>query len=144
MDQVLIDTNILVYGYDSIESMKQPRSLEVIKTMRESGRGRLSTQVLGEFVNASARDRRRLLTIERALVEAKLFADTFPVLDVTRAIVIAAIRGAREYQLSYFDAQLWATAKLNQVDTIYSEDFQHGRSIEGVRFINPLLDDVTS
>jgi predicted nucleic acid-binding protein len=139
MDQVLIDTNILVYAYDSFESKKQIRSQEVIDSLTRSGRGRLSTQVLGEFINASARSRRRLLTIEQALVEMKRFADTFTVFDVTLKIAMNAIDGVRLHQLPYYDAQLWATARLNQVGTIFSEDFQHGRSIEGVQFLNPLL-----
>jgi len=30
-----------------------------------------------------------------------------------------------------------ATAKLNQIPRVLSEDFQHGRRIEGVEFLNP-------
>ncbi len=33
---------------------------------------------------------------------------------------------------SYFDAQIWATARLNQVPTIFTEDFTNGRRLEGV------------
>ena len=39
--------------------------------------------------------------------------------------------------MSYWDAQLWATARLNQVDLVLSEDFQDGRVLHGVRFVNP-------
>ena len=57
---------------------------------------------------------------------------------MTGAIVLEAIRGVKEYQLSFWDAQIWATAKLNQIPVVYSEDFNVGAIIEGVRFINPL------
>lgn len=60
------------------------------------------------------------------------------VVEVTGAIVLEAIRGVKEYQLSFWDAQIWATAKLNQISVVYSEDFNVGAIIEGVRFINPL------
>jgi predicted nucleic acid-binding protein len=30
-----------------------------------------------------------------------------------------------------------ATAKLNQIPRVLSEDFQRGRRIEGVKFLNP-------
>jgi hypothetical protein len=33
---------------------------------------------------------------------------------------------------------IWA-ARENGISTLYMEDFQHGREIEGVRIINPLL-----
>jgi predicted nucleic acid-binding protein len=37
----------------------------------------------------------------------------------------------------YYDAQIWAVARLNQVTTIFSEDFNDGQVVEGVRFVNP-------
>jgi predicted nucleic acid-binding protein len=52
--------------------------------------------------------------------------------------VLEVIRGVKEYQLSFWDAQIWATAKLNQISVIYSEDFNVGAIIEGVRFVNLL------
>jgi predicted nucleic acid-binding protein len=34
---------------------------------------------------------------------------------------------------------IWAAARLNGVPRIYSEDFQHGQIIEGVKIENPLI-----
>jgi predicted nucleic acid-binding protein len=34
---------------------------------------------------------------------------------------------------------IWAAAKENDIAVIYTEDFQHGRDIEGVRFHNPFV-----
>jgi predicted nucleic acid-binding protein len=39
--------------------------------------------------------------------------------------------------LAYLDAQIWASAQLNQIPVIFSEDFQDGQILEGVRFVNP-------
>ncbi|MBI4635006.1 MAG: hypothetical protein HY727_01525 [Candidatus Rokubacteria bacterium] len=39
--------------------------------------------------------------------------------------------------MSYWDAQLWATARLNQVSTILTEDSTHGRVLEGIQYLNP-------
>lgn len=33
--------------------------------------------------------------------------------------------------------QIWATARMNQIPTIFSEDFNTGSTLEGVQFINP-------
>jgi predicted nucleic acid-binding protein len=57
---------------------------------------------------------------------------------VTRLIVLEAVRGVRQHRLSYYDAQIWATARLNQVPTIFTEDFEDGCRLEGVQFVNPL------
>ncbi len=51
------------------------------------------------------------------------------------------LRGVRDHQLSYYDAQVWATARLNQVPVIFSEDFNSNAPLEGVRFVNPFASD---
>lgn len=138
MDEVLIDTNLLVYAHEKPETNKHTRAIEVLKTLIESGRGRLSAQILGEFVSATTRGRNPILSIDTALAQVALLADAFAVFEVTRFIVLEAVRGVREHRLSYWDAQIWATARLNQVATIFTEDFESGRHLEGVRFLNPL------
>ena len=70
-----------------------------------------------------------------------LFIRLWPVYDLTSMIVFEAGRGVRDHQFSYYDAQIWATARLNQVPIIFSEDFGVGSTIEGVRFINPFSPD---
>ena len=52
-------------------------------------------------------------------------------------IILEAARGARQHHFSYWDAQIWATAKLNQIPVVLSEDFSDGQSTEGIRFMNP-------
>jgi predicted nucleic acid-binding protein len=139
MGEVLIDTNILVYAHQPSEAEKYARALSAIATLMDSGLGRLSAQVLGEFMSATTRGRRPILALEDALSQVTLLADALPVFDLTRLIVLEAGRGVREHQLSYYDAQVWATARLNQVPTIFTEDFADGRRLEGVQFLNPLL-----
>jgi predicted nucleic acid-binding protein len=41
------------------------------------------------------------------------------------------------YQMAIWGAQIWATARLNQVPVIFSEDFNDGALIKGVRFADP-------
>ena len=51
-----------------------------------------------------------------------------------------ALRGAAAYQLSWFDAHLWAFAEFYGLEDLYSEDFLHGRLYGTVRVINPFID----
>ena len=53
---------------------------------------------------------------------------------------LQAVRGVRDHRFSYYDAQIWATALLNQIQVVFSEDFNPSR-IEGVRFVNPFADE---
>lgn len=139
MGEVLIDTNILVYAHQPLEAEKYERALRTIDTLIASGLGRLSAQILAEFLSATIRGRTPILPLEHALRQTTLLAHSLLVFDQTSLIVLEAGRGVREHQLSYFDAQIWATARLNQVPTIFTEDFTDGRRLEGVQFLNPLL-----
>jgi predicted nucleic acid-binding protein len=49
------------------------------------------------------------------------------------------VRGVRDYRMSYYDAQIWAAAKLSQASAVLSEDFTAGQVIEGIRFVNPFV-----
>lgn len=139
MGEVLIDTNVLVYAHQPAEVVKYAQAVRAVALLVESGLGRLSAQVLGEFVSATTRGRRQILTMAEALEQMELLARAVPVLDVTRLIVLEAVRGVRQHRLSYYDAQIWATARLNQVPTVFTEDFEDGRRLEGVYFVNPLM-----
>jgi predicted nucleic acid-binding protein len=52
--------------------------------------------------------------------------------------VLEAIDGVQRHRLAYWDAQIWAAAKLNQIGVIYSEDGPTGSTVGGVLFVNPL------
>ncbi len=56
-------------------------------------------------------------------------------------VVLEALRGVRDHQLSYYAAQVWATARLNQVPVIFSEDYSSNTTLEGVCFVNPFASD---
>jgi predicted nucleic acid-binding protein len=51
--------------------------------------------------------------------------------------VRTALQGAAAYQLSWFDAHLWAYAEHYGLEEIVSEDFEHGRLYGSVRIRNP-------
>jgi predicted nucleic acid-binding protein len=137
MTHALIDTNVLVYAYDRTAGDKQVRARDVLDRLAGSGRGVLTAQVLAEFFVAVTRK----LTIPLSPSEARSSLDNYlrawPVLDVTGLIVSEAARGVDQHTLSYWDAQIWATARLNQISLILSEDFNSEAVIEGVRFENP-------
>ena len=52
-------------------------------------------------------------------------------------VVLEALRGARYHQLAYYDAQIWAAARLNQVPYVLREDSNAGATREGVSFLDP-------
>lgn len=135
--ETLVDTNVLVYAYDRAEPRKQPRAVESLRRLVASGRGRFSSQILGEFFRAATQKIRPPLSPSDAHNQIATLIRAWPVLPITPLIVLEAARGVRDHRLAYWDAQVWATARLNQIPMVLSEDFKDGQVLDGVRFVNP-------
>jgi predicted nucleic acid-binding protein len=140
MALILIDTNVLIYLYDHNNPSKQTRSRLVLDKLQAIGAGRLSVQSLSEFANIVPKKLSPVILLTDVIEIVRMFANVFPVSYVTPTMIADAVRAVRDYQMSFYDAQIWACAKFNQIPIIFSEDFQDGQVIEGVRFVNPFAD----
>jgi predicted nucleic acid-binding protein len=134
---ILVDTNVLVYQYDPSDGAKRQSAIDVVEEVRTTGTGFLSTQVLGEFFSVVTRKIPSPFSAVDAARRVENYAGSWAVCDVNLNTVLEAVRGAYTHQLSYYDALLWATARMNQITAILTEDGQHNRVIEGVRYLNP-------
>jgi len=134
---VLIDTNVLVYAYDRSEPAKQIRAAELLDALASSGQGVLTTQVLAEFFVVVTSRIAPPLPASVALGRVQRLCESWRVLDITPLVVLEAIRGVQDYQLHYWDAQLWAAAKLNQIRFVFTEDLPSSDSLDGVKYIDP-------
>ena len=79
------------------------------------------------------------MTRADATRQAELFMVEFPVLYPNEQLFRTAMRGMAAYQLSWFDAHMWAYADHYGLAEILSEDFEHGRMYGTVRIRNPFL-----
>lgn len=140
----LVDTNILVYRFDPLAPEKQRRAAALMAAGIADRSICIAHQSVLEFVSAVTRPRKTLeggalLTQTEALLEAELLCLQLTVLYPSREVLSTAMRGATMYGLSWFDAQIWATAEVHGLDELLSEDFQHGRHYGSVRAVNPFL-----
>lgn len=136
----LVDTNVLVYRFDPRFPEKQRQASELLRRGIAEDSVRLPHQALVEFVAAVTRPvggGAPLLAPEEARREAEELLSQFQVLYPTDALVRTALRGAAAYQLSWFDAHLWAYAEHYGLAELLSEDFQHDRLYGTVRAVNP-------
>jgi predicted nucleic acid-binding protein len=135
-----IDTNVLVYAHDKDAGIKRERAKQLIYDLSENDRLVFVTQVLNEFYAAVTRPRRaNPLPHEEAAQIVRDIVAAYTILPFTSAGTIRALNAIPVHGLSFWNSLIWAAAKEYNITTIYSEDFQHGRNIEGVRFINPFL-----
>jgi predicted nucleic acid-binding protein len=143
----LIDTNILVYRYDWRFPEKQKIATELLREGLIRNSIRIPHQALLEFIAVVTRVRaggaktpeRPLLDQQEARREAEELLLAFPILYPDAALFRAALRGAAAYQLSWFEAHLWAYAEHYGMDELLSEDFEHKRLYGSVRARNPFL-----
>lgn len=133
----LIDTNVLVYSVDEREPLRMAQANDVLEQLIPSGRAVVSAQVLAEFSNVMMKNVVSASGSDEVYRLVEQYMRAVPVVPLTSAIVLEAIRGVRAYRLSYYDAQIWAAARLNQIPFVLSEDFQADATLEGVTFIDP-------
>lgn len=136
----LVDTNILVYCFDPRFPAKQAAARDELRKGLAEDTARIPHQALLEFVSVVTRVRggsKSLLTSAEARHEAEELMVQFPLLFPNAALLRTALQGAAAYQLSWFDAHLWAYAEHYGLEEIVSEDFEHGRLYGSVRIRNP-------
>lgn len=131
---VLIDTNILIYAWDSSDKEKQSKAIMTLQENRH--KAYLSIQNLSEFASFMVRNKCNSDWLQDTLAT---YQEVFTILPLQPNNIADALRAVQEHQLSYWDAQIWAVAKANRIPTIFSEDGPTGRSILSVTFINPLI-----
>jgi predicted nucleic acid-binding protein len=139
----LVDTNVLVYCYDPRDQTKRAVARSLFERDASENELRLPHQALIEFVSVVTTkivDGRPLLPAPEAARQAEELMREFPVLYPNQAVVRMALRGMLTYQLSWYDAHLWAYAEHYGLPEILSEDFQHGRWYGNVRVRNPFLE----
>jgi len=136
----LVDTNVLVYRFDGRFPGKQRRASEVLRRGIADDSLRLPHQAILEFFAAVIRplkDGKPILTFPEAIRETESLLSQFVILYPDEEVLRIALRGMATYQLSWFDAHLWAYAECHGLPEILSEDFQDGRMYGKVRIVNP-------
>lgn len=137
----LVDTNVLVYRFDSRFPEKQRRATQLLREGIRSGEARLSHQAILEFIAAVLRPLRpgrgSILSPEEARREGEDLLKQFPVVYPVEPVVRLAIRGFATYGLNWLDAHRWAYAEHYGFSPLYSEDFQHDRVYGTVHVVNP-------
>lgn len=136
VERLSLDSNILFYAIDADAGERQEKAREVVRHAA-LGDCFLSLQTLCEFFASTTRKRK--LTVAQAAAHVEDWQTLFPVVAATPASLHLAVRAVENHSLSFWDAMQWAVAKQAGATLLLSEDLQHHRELEGVRFRNPFL-----
>ena len=130
-----LDTNVFGYAIDATAGQRHATAVELVERALGSGETVLILQTLGEFYTMATRK------LETSPDDARSFLAglraALPVYSATEPDLDKAMAGAQRHGLSFWDAMLWATADRVGVRHLLTEDFQDGRVLGGVMFINP-------
>lgn len=129
MSKPFLDSNVVLYLLSS-DATKADRA----QTLLEAG-AMISVQVLNEVTSVCLRK----LKMPWPEVDALLLAvkATCEVLPLTVASHELATEVAKRYQLSFYDANIVASALLSGTPLLLSEDMHSGQLIEGLVIQNP-------
>ncbi len=133
-----VDTNLLVYAYDSSAGKKWKTSLEVLSLLWTHRTGVISTQVIQElFVSLTQKVKNPI----RPEMAKEIIFDLvqWPLVVNDGKNILRAIDLQIKYHLSFWDSLILQAAITSKSEFLLSEDFQDGQVIESVTIVNPFL-----
>ena len=139
-DKVFVDTNILVYAYDTDAGKKHGIALNIMKDLWHSGLGTISTQILQEFFVTLTKKIAAPLDISVVRETIRRLAK-WDVLLIDVDAIISATELQETYKYSFWDSLIIASAMAGGAKTILSEDLADGQTIQGVTIKNPFSPD---
>ncbi len=132
-----LDTNIFVYSFDHAAPVKQRLAQRLIQDALQTQRGVVSSQVVQEFLNVALRKFSQPMTIP----EVREYVDTVFVPLCRHYPTIAFYRQAllirEETGYSLYDSLIATAAIESGCQTLFSEDMQDGRFLQGLEIVNP-------
>jgi len=130
-----IDTNIWLYAF--IEADDTTRS-GMARALIQESESVISIQVINEVcINLL---RRANFTEDQISQLIESFYEKCRVVELTESGLLMASQLRQRYSLSFWDSTIVATALNAGVPVLYSEDMQHGLTIEGkLQIRNPFL-----
>ena len=132
--RLTLDTNILFYAMDRDAEERHKLAMEIVG-LASAFDCVLILQALCEFYAAvTGKDK---MPSNEAEAQINDWIQLFPVVSATPKSLNKAINAANLHTLSFWDAMLWAVAREAGVTLLLSEDFQHDRVLDGIRFCNP-------
>ena len=134
MVNIAIDTNILAYAEDTNGPAKKSAALDLLEKLPLETT-LIPVQVLGELFRVLVGKARRPPAKARAAVLS--WGDTFPLVESSSSVLLAAVDLALAHQLSIWDAVILSAAADARCRLLLSEDLQDGFTWSGVTVTNP-------
>jgi predicted nucleic acid-binding protein len=132
--RVALDTNVLVYAEGVNGALRRQEILEILQKLPEDETF-IPVQALGELFHVLVR--KAAQPPERARRAILSWQDTFPSIETSPSILLAAVDLAADHALGIWDAIMLSAAAASGCRLLLSEDLQAGFTWSGVTVVNP-------
>lgn len=132
--RIALDTNILAYAEGVNGAAMKRVALELMQKLPE-GATLLPVQTLGELFNLLVRKAGRAPARARTAILS--WQDTFPLIETSAPVMLAATDLATHHHLGIWDAVILSAAAEAGCRLLLSEDLQEGFTWKGVTVTNP-------
>jgi predicted nucleic acid-binding protein len=132
-DKIAIDTNVLIYIFDSSDDKKREIANAFLKRTNM-----ISSQVISEFLNVS----KRLLKLPKSEVLGLCIKilENSTIIPVSKQTLVDSTLLIEKYDFQLFDSIIVASALQANCTVLYSEDMQHKLLVEKQLWIlNPFV-----
>ena len=139
-DDVIFDTNILVYAFDNSEKQKNIKAKSlVLDVQNNSINGVITNQILGELFNVLTTKVRCGITYKEAslIINDFVFSDKWHKINYTYNTVEKAAEMSWKLNKPFWDTLIIMTALENNINKIYTENLKDFTEIGGIKIINP-------
>jgi predicted nucleic acid-binding protein len=136
-ERFFLDTNVLVYTFDSTAPGKQRIAQALVSRALKERSGIISWQVIQEFLNVALRK----FAPPMSSLEAQTYLQRvlMPLCEVfpDSSLYSEALSIAEKTGWAFYDALVIASAVAGKCVALYREDLQSGRVVSGVEIRNP-------
>lgn len=139
MPDKLIDTNILVYAYDTSEVAKHESSKNLLKNIWKKGGGAICLQNLMEFFVIITKKVENPINILEAkmIIEDILKSDNWKIIDRDVDTYLNAIDLVFEYNIHLWDALIASCMQENDITEIVTENKNDFEKIPNIKVVVP-------
>lgn len=136
MARQFVDTNVVVYAFDTSAGAKHERASTLLEDLVVAGDAAVSVQVLQELFVTLTRKLPKPLPVD----EAAAIVDDLSVVTVhapQAPDVLAGIDLSRRHRVTFWDAMVLRSAVATGCEVLWSEDLSAGQAYDGVTVRNP-------
>lgn len=134
MKRAFIDSNIIVSANDCQAGPKQSLAIQVVKDRMRDQTGVISTQVMQEYANVAIGKLNQDCSV--VLRQLRLL-ERLSLSPITPQTTRRAVELLELYGISFWDANIIASAEAAGCDVILSEGLNTGQYYAGMEVVNP-------